>query len=813
MLFRSFTASAAEENIESISAMSGDFEYEVLNDGTTSITRYNGSATELKIPSVIDGYTVTEIGEHTFFGCTSLKNIIIPNTVKSIGYSAFWSCTSLVSITIPDSVTSIGGFAFWGCTNLVSITIPDGVTEIESNTFYYCTSLEKIIIPNTVKSIGNSAFIGCLSLESITIPNSVESIYSDAFSNCRSLVSITIPYNVTHIGEHALGYDYNENEGDSYYTKIDDFIIYGYSGRSAEIYANENNFQFISLGYKYEYEVLDDDTVKITDCFGNDINAQIPSTLDGYTVTEIGDAAFYHCENIKSITIPDSVASIGESAFWGCTSLVSITIPDGVTEIREYTFYDCTSLENIIIPNTVKSIGYSAFDGCTSLVSITIPDGVTEIREWAFNDCTKLENIIIPDSVIRIGYDVFEDTLWYSNQPDGVVYAGRVTYSYKGEMPKNTSITLKEGTKGIAITAFKGSENLTGIIIPDGVTEIGWSAFEDCKSLASLKIPDSVTEIGYSAFKDCTGLISITIPDSVTEIGDYAFMGCTGLRSVTIPEGVMKIDNSAFRSCKNLISITIPDSTTEIGYGAFIGCTGLKSVTIPKSVGCIEQCAFGYDEDGMVAIRIESFKIYGYTGTAAENYAKQYKFEFIPLSAYNNEHTDSDTNITVVVSAGTDAELKVTKITNPDEIEQINFMLENEKVESLFDISFVKDGTTVQPDGTVTVKIPSTNENSKVYRVETDGSLTDMNAVYDNGYMVFSTNHFSFYALVFSNENVIGDANGDGEVDIQDVTCIQMYVAKLGADTVDASVCDLDGDGKVGISDASYLQMKLAKLI
>lgn len=107
-------------------------------------------------------------------------------------------------------------------------------------------------------------------------------------------------------------------------------------------------------------------------------------------------------------------------------------------------------------------------------------------------------------------------------------------------------------------------------------------------------------------------------------------------------------------------------------------------------------------------------------------------------------------------------------------------MLESgEKLDSMFDISLTKDGTAVQPDGTATVKIPTDNENAKVYRIEDNGTKTDMNAVYSDGYMVFTTEHFSLYALVVPKDTVviIGDVNNDGEVSVIDVTLIQKYAA------------------------------------
>ena len=157
--------------ITSFATTSGDFEYSVISeeDKTCEIIHYLGSATELEIPSTLNGYNVI-----------------------SIGWEAFKNYTSLASVTIPNSVTSIGGYAFCGCTSLASITIPDSVTSIDNMAFEDCTSLASVTIGNGVTSIDCSSFKNCTSLASITIPDSVTYIDEGAFSRCKSLTNITI---------------------------------------------------------------------------------------------------------------------------------------------------------------------------------------------------------------------------------------------------------------------------------------------------------------------------------------------------------------------------------------------------------------------------------------------------------------------------------------------------------------------------------------------------------------------------------------------------------------------------------------------
>ena len=287
-------------------------------------------------------------------------------------------------------------------------------------------------------------------------------------------------------------------------------------------------------------------TVEVSDAVSSITTATIPESITHngatYSVTSIGERAFYDCSSLTSITIPNSVTSIEYRAFYGCSSLTSITIPNSVTSIGEQAFLYCSSLTSITIPNSVTSIGSSAFNGCSSLTSIIVEKGNS-------------------------------------------IYDSR----------ENCNAIIETATN----TLIAGCQNTT---IPNSVTSIGDFAFSGCSSLTSITIPNSVTSIGEQAFLYCSSLTSITIPNSVTSIGSSAFNGCSSLTSIIVEKGNSIYDsrencnaiietatNTLIAGCQNT---TIPNSVTSIGDFAFSGCSSLTSITIPNSVTSIGVCAF-----------------------------------------------------------------------------------------------------------------------------------------------------------------------------------------------------------------------------
>ncbi len=537
--------------------------FELDADGVSySVTDCDESVSgEVAIPDTYNELPVTSIGNYTFYNCTSLTSVTIPDGVASIGAFAFAYCKGLTSITIPKSVTSINNHAFENCTGLVSVYISDIRAwcnigfEVDgeyndSNPLAYADYLyvnkemvTEVIVPDGVTRIPNYAF-SCENITTVTIPDSVTSIGQAAFYNCTSLVSITIPDSVTSIGDSAF-------------------------------------YNCTSL-----------------------TSIEIPGG-----VTSIGGSTFKNCSSLASIEIPNSVTSIYDCAFYGCNSLTSITIPDSVTSIGLWVFCNTeyyNDSENW--EDNVLYIDSHLIEAKTSLSGhYEIKAGTKTIADSAFSWCTGLDSVTIPDSVLGIGSVAFDNTAYYNNSENwenDVLYIG--SHLIEAKTSLSGDYEIKSGTKIIADNAFSNCQKLTSIKIPNSTISVGESAFYYCSKLTSVALGNGINSIDEDAFIYCNSLTSVDIEDITVwfnidfknyysnplHFGDYLYINGELPTTVEIPEGVTKIPDCTFANNTNLTSVTISDSVNSVGDYAFSDCTSLASITIPDSVTSIGYSAF-----------------------------------------------------------------------------------------------------------------------------------------------------------------------------------------------------------------------------
>lgn len=257
-IFPSYSVSAEQGETE-------QFSYQELADGTLKLTKYNGSDSEVVIPSVIAEKKVTVIGAGLFKANRTMTSVTIPAGITRIENSAFENCL-ITSVMLPGSVTALGANAFYNCAKLETVELPRSVTTIGERAFHGTkwieslkktanmaivndrllevsdTSSETLAIPSSVKTIGEGAFYYHYKLSEVTIPASTETICADAFKNCTALKSVYVPATVANIGEHALGYTFANGT----YKQTDGFKIFGAKGSAAEAYASKNGFLFVA---------------------------------------------------------------------------------------------------------------------------------------------------------------------------------------------------------------------------------------------------------------------------------------------------------------------------------------------------------------------------------------------------------------------------------------------------------------------------------------------------------------------------------------------------------------------------------------
>ena len=612
----------------------GDFAYEVLEDGTVSVTKYTGADAMVTVPDFIDGKSVTEIGEAAFRDCKNIVKITLPSALKRIKdgdktsvQGAFSNCEGLTEMVIPDGVTDIGVHAFGNCLNLTKLTlpselkyigdsafsccfeltdidIPNGVISIGEMAFSSCESLKRIILPESVTNIGRNAFQACTNLEEINIPDGITSIEIATFINCVNLKKISISSNVTDIKVNAFlkisGLKEVIYSGTQEQWKSISMASGNESLLKAVVYFNDGMISDASKGFLYE--ILLDDAVEIVQYTGTDSEINVTEQVAERYVVSIGDSAFSGCTGLTQISIPVSVMSISNNAFYGCDNLTDIYYGGTQEQWKQINIASNSGVEKDGI-----TIHYTESSPAEDYKYYTLGDGTVSIKEY-----------IGSDTVVNIPSEL-----------DGK----RVTR--------------------IESHFFGNNENLIPIevSIPPSVIAIDEQAFENCPNLTVIYVDDTsqsfASEDGVLFDKSKERLVkcpqkksgAYVIPSSVTSIADMAFFGCAGLTEITLPAGVKGLEGYHFLECGNLTDIhadsasqnyvsengvlfnkektklirypqgkkdshyQISDSVTDIGTCAFGMCVNLTEAEIPDGVDRIGNRAFYFCEN-LVRIQI-----------------------------------------------------------------------------------------------------------------------------------------------------------------------------------------------------------------
>ena len=746
---------------------SGDFEYAFYNGDTIQITSYTGDATTVNIPSEIDGYTVAAIGWGCFERNTEIIAVTIPDTVTIIGNLAFYRCTSLKEIHLPDSVTQINSSAFGECTSLEEITISDKTTHIDSLAFqgtayYNNTDNWK----NGVLYIGNHIIKADPAVLSgvYTIEPNIISIADEAFLDCTLLTGLIFSNDV--IFDYNSPYISGSKGTFTGCTSLKKVVFLNYGSAYSSYY-----FPCYSL---FECESLQE----IQGYSGSVIevlayNHNIPFTSRGilptkfsYEVLDDGTAAITGYEGgVEELVIPQEIdgykiTEIKENSI----GTINMTQPSGEIDVtRGYVLH----LSKIIMPEGLLRVDEYAFGNLWNMREIYFSSTVEEIGFQAFFNCNSIERI-----------DVADNNSTFASQ-DGVLYNKEKSTLIQYPVAKQEkTYQMPESVKDIRNFAFSGLTFLEELTLPksiafDGITQY---TFDEANSLKNIYVAEDVN----SLYKSIDGVLFYDIAKATNNVDHIE------LELVRYPAG------------KTETNYTVPSGVTTIENYAFSGCNLLTSVTLPDSVASIRVFAFDSCDDNLT--------IYGYRGSYAETYAAENNISFVALTTV----ADAETGVTVESTSG--------YIIPENAALQIETVAKEES-QVTYNISLTQNGAAVQPTGEVTVKIPVPDtldgEQCAVYREEADGTQVILNAVYRDGYMVFTTDVFGSFTLAKIIPPVtLGDVNGDGTIDAADAVMIQRYDSGLTTLTDEQlAAADVNADGLVDAADAVKIQRYDAGLI
>ncbi len=613
------------------------FEYGIVMDNQATITGYSGLfADGLVIPTEINGYRVTVIGNSAFKDAPIVGDLVIPEGIWIIEDFAFDGCNEITSLYIPESVYGIRTNSFNNCTGIKSIVvdsnndtydsrencnaiidsyrnelvigcdntiIPDTVTKIGDFAFANCKDMESIVIPNSVTGIGSSAFNECYSLKTIEIPESVTYINPYTFKGCTYLESVILPVNIN-FAWYSFEHCYNLR--DVYYRGTEaqwrNIIIPEYNEclLNANVHYNYGNNNVDYQGIIYELDERGEFAI-ITAYMGTTNHIIIPSSIDGHPVAYIDEYAFEGCDNLESVVIEEGIFDISEYAFAYCTNLKSVVLPESLMSIDNYAFHFCTSLQEITLPDSIEHLGSDIFLNCHSLESATLPNNLTEIPANMFYDCPSLANVTLPDELTYIGASAFCGCTGLKSitLPEKVTTIGSNAFENCTNLE---SITIPDSVTNIEFRAFYGNTSLTDIFIPENVTNIDLYAFSACSAITSIavdennKVYDSRNNcnaiIETASDKLIAGCVNTVIPEDVKALQNGAFEGCSKLESITIPQSVTEIGAFAFENCTSLRSMVIPDTVTFLGGRVFDNCTNLENITLSKNISNIGSSCF-----------------------------------------------------------------------------------------------------------------------------------------------------------------------------------------------------------------------------
>ena len=640
--------------------------------------------------SSFDATVIGDIGDSAFASTNSLEGLTLGQGVMSIGDRAFAS-SKITEMVIPDSVKSIGEYAFNGCTAMKNLTLGEGIEKIGRDAFCNLTNLTQldyniINYPDLPSSNSNDELFYMLGYNSngvtVNVGKNVERIPAYLFCPSNTnypnrIIALSIAADEIEIGRSAF-----------------------YNCTSLKT-VNANSMGSVGKTAFYNCPISSFDATVIGDIGDSAFasTGSLEGLALGYGVTSIGSQAFASSK-ITEMVIPDSVKSIGEYAFNGCTAMKNLTLGEGIEKIGRDAFCNLTNLTqldyNIInypdLPSSNSNdelfymLGYNsngvtvnvgknveripAYLFCPSntnypnrIIALSIAADEIEIGRSAFYNCTSLKTVNA-NSMGSVGKTAFYNCPISSFDATVIGDIGDSAFASTGSLE---GLTLGYGVTSVGRWAF-GDSKITEMVIPDSVKSIGEYAFSGCNAMTSLTLGEGIEKIGRNAFYNLANLTELNynivsypdLPSANSNDELFYMLGYNGSGvTANIGDNVERIP--AYLFCPSntnypnrIIALNCGNGLESIGTSAFNYCTSLKSLVLNKDLKVIEKYAFnntaltevnvpksteiGEKALGYNGSSVKSgFKMYGFTGSPAEEYASNAKISWNDLAPMADE--------------------------------------------------------------------------------------------------------------------------------------------------------------------------------